>query len=107
MPWRGPKKNGDERPAGAGLDARALADCYESLRNVVVERSAGAHAMRGGAALRFKGMAAWMKCVGECAGPSPAAPAPAHAASLPVGIERNVVEIMATMVLASAREALA
>jgi hypothetical protein len=86
-----------------------LGDCYESLRKGVVERSAGAHAMRGGAALMFKGMAAWMKCVGECAGASPAAPAPApaHAASLPVGIERNVIEIMATMVLASSREGLA
>lgn len=84
-----------------------MADCYESLRKVVVERSAGAHAMRGGAALMFKGMAAWMKCMGESAGRSPAAPAAAHAASLPAGIERNVVEIMATMVLASVREGLA
>ena len=63
--------------------------------------------MRGGAALMFKGMAAWMKCMGESAWQSPPAPVPRHEASLPLGIEQNVVEIMATMVLASAREALA
>lgn len=60
--------------------------------------------VRGRALLAFKGMAAWMKVVGEA---SLASALPAGSRSelkLPGSIERNLVDIVATMALATAME---
>jgi hypothetical protein len=102
--WRGPKKNGNEQPPAVSPDARALAECYEALRKEVVETSRCAHTMRGRALLMFKGMAVWMKCVDEAAWRSPAPVAPRKEPNMSVGMEQNLVDIMATMVLANALE---
>ncbi len=56
----------------------------------------------------FKGMAVWMKCVGEAAVRcNPAPVTPRDESTLPIGIEQKMVAIMATMVLANALEDIA
>lgn len=92
---------------GAGLDRQALAKCYEALRQDVVEAGGPDHPLRTRALLMFRGMAAWMRCVGECAMDSPTPVAPRNGLRLPVGIEQNLIDIVATMALATAREAVA
>jgi len=60
--------------------------------------------VRARALLAFKGMAAWMKVVGE----APLAGAPTACSrrelKLPGSIEQNLVDIVATMALATAME---
>lgn len=92
----------------AALDGHALAERYEALRHSVVELSGrGQTMMRGRALLMLKGMAAWMKCVHEVSMPSPPPAAPSNGLRLPVGIEQNLVDIVATMALATALEVIA
>jgi hypothetical protein len=102
--WRGAKKNGSEQAPAEAPDARALAECYEALRKGVVESNRCVHTLRGRALLMFKGMAVWMKCMGEVAWRGPSPDAPRNESPLPVGIEQNLVDIMATMVFANAME---
>jgi hypothetical protein len=87
------------------LDGHALAKHYEALRGSVVNVGECRHTMvRGRALLAFKGMAAWMKAVGE----APLARAvPAGSRSelkLPGSVEQNLVDIVVTMALATAME---
>jgi hypothetical protein len=105
--WRGPKKNGSECPSAAALDAHTLADYYEALRKTVVESGSCAYTMAGHALLVFKGMAAWMKGMSEAPAYNRAPVAPRNESSLPVGIEQNLVDILATMVLAGTLEGMA
>jgi hypothetical protein len=51
----------------------------------------------------FKGMAAWMHCMGESV-PQPASPMPGSELRLPAGMEQNLIHIVAAMTLASVRE---
>jgi len=60
--------------------------------------------MRARALLMRKGLAAWMRCVG---GTSPAVAAPRVASAappLPAGIDLQLVDILATMALATTLE---
>jgi hypothetical protein len=80
-------------------------ELYESLRQDVVELSARGRTLSGRALLMFKGMAVWMRCVGDAA-PNPTPPAPRSESRLPAGIEQNLINIVATMTLATARESM-
>lgn len=85
-------------------DGQTLAEGYESLRQETAEWPGGRHHSPGRALFLFKGMAAWMRCVGETA-PSPAAAtAPRNESRLPAGIEQNLINLVASMALATARE---
>lgn len=86
-------------------DGHALAECYEALRKDVVD-AGGGRTMRGRALLMFKGMAAWMKCMGD-APVRTLMPAAGNERRLPVGIEQNLVDIVATMAFATALEDIA
>lgn len=81
----------------------ALTEHYESLRQDVVEF--GRNRTVGRAILMFKGMAIWMRCVSDAA-PSPTFPAPSGETRLPAGIEQNLINIVATMTLATAQESM-
>lgn len=60
--------------------------------------------VRGRALLAFKGMAAWMKVVGEAPLASAFTAGSTSELKLPGSIERNLVDIVATMALATAME---
>jgi hypothetical protein len=82
-----------------------LAERYESLRQDVLELSGRGRTLHGRAVLMFKGMAVWMRCVGDAA-PNPASAAARSESRLPAGIEQNLINIVATMTLATARESM-
>jgi len=84
-------------------DGHALAESYEALRQDVLEGGGGSRALRGRALLMFKGMAAWMKGMAEVPVRT-RVPAAGNAMRLPVGIEQNLVAIVATMAFATALE---
>lgn len=87
-------------------DGDVLVERYEALRQDVVAGDGRGRAMRGLALLMRRGMAAWMRCVGDDA-KSRERPAAAGAAAdprLPVGIEQSLIAILATMVLTTALE---
>ena len=92
------------KPA-AVTSGNTLTERYESLRQDVVELSGRGRTLSGCALLMFKGMAVWMHCVGDAA-PSPTPPAPRSESRLPAGIEQNLINIVATMTLATARESM-
>jgi hypothetical protein len=91
---------------GAALDGHALAACYEALRQDVVALDGRGRTMHGRALLVFKGMAAWMKGMGEVPLPSPR-PAATTTMRLSAGIEQTLVNIVASMALATALEGIA
>jgi len=91
-----------------------LAQRYEALRRNVMEPGAGSQDVRSLALLVRKGMAAWMRCVGE-----PGVRVASNTASRDSttttscaevrapGIEQMLVNIMAAMTLAHAKEVFA
>lgn len=97
-----------------GLDGHVLAQRYEALRRDVVQPGAGGQDARGLALLVRKGMAAWMRCVGE-PGAGTGSTAASHdctsagscAEVRKPGIEKMLVDIVAAMTLAQAKEAFA
>ena len=80
----------------------SLVDHYELLRKDVLDCERHTHRVRGLALLTRSGMAAWMKGVGELPVSSAASAAPPAAPPLPAGIEQHLVDILATMALATA-----
>jgi hypothetical protein len=90
------------KPGAANLDGHALAARYEALRQEVVSAGDRHHTVCSLALLMHKGMAAWMKGVEE--EPVRTAATPAIARCMPQGIERNLVDIVATMALTTALE---
>lgn len=82
-----------------------LSERYESLRQGGVELSGHGRTLHGRAVLRFKGMAVWMRYVSDAA-PSPTPVAARSESRLPAGIEQNLINMVATMTLATARESL-
>jgi hypothetical protein len=91
-------------PAAAGPDGHVLAARYEALRQNAMASGSCLHTVRGLALLMRQGMAAWMTSAREeplriaaIAVASPASPA----TRLPDGIERTLVDIVATMALAT------
>jgi hypothetical protein len=85
----------------------ALVEHYESLRKDVVDFDGHSHRVRGLALLMRKGMAAWMKGVGEHSASIAARVPRSTALPLPIGIEQHLVDILATMALATAWEGIA
>jgi len=81
---------------------QSLAEHYELLRKDVLDCDRHTHRVRGLALLMRNGMAAWMKGVGELPVSIAASAAPPAGPPLPTGIERHLVDILATMALASA-----
>ena len=80
-------------------DGHALAECYEALRQDAV--GSGGRKLIGRAALMFKGMATWMKSLGEASVSPRRSLTVRDEKRLPVSFEQNVVDIIATMALAT------
>jgi hypothetical protein len=85
-------------------DGHMLAEHYEALRREAVGAGEYHASVRGLALLMRRGVAAWMKCVGEI--PTYAvSPATAPAVmKLPGTLGQNLIDIMATMAFATAME---
>ena len=92
-------------PGASNLDGHALAARYEALRQDVVTSRDCCHTVHSLALLMRKGMAAWIKGVREKLpvhnGTIPRASA---ATRIPDGIDRSLVDIVATMALTTALE---
>jgi len=92
-------------PGATSLDGHALAARYEALRQDLVESGGRRYTMRGLALLMRKGVAAWMTSVEEEPVGDAATPATSCAMRMPEGIKRNLVDIVTSMALATALEA--
>jgi hypothetical protein len=95
----------NSRAAIAG--GRALVEQYEALRRDVVDFDGHSHRVRGLALLMRKGMAAWMKGLGEQPASIAAPLPPSTSLPLPIGIEQLLIDILATMALATTLEGVA
>lgn len=85
-------------PAAANLDGHALAARYEVLRHDVVASANRGHTLHSLALLMRKGMAAWIKDVGEELPVREDITPPASSAMcVPEGIERSLVDIRARL----------
>jgi hypothetical protein len=93
------------RDEAAVSDGHALVECYEAMRREVLGDRR--HSVRGLALLMCRGVAAWMKCVAEISADTAPGPAASPENRLPAGIEREVVDIVAAMALATAPEGVA
>ena len=81
-----------------------MAEQYEALRKDVLDFDGHTHAVRGLALLVRQGMAVWMRGVSEIRVSTPESTQRATARPLPIGIEQSLVDILATMTLATAVE---
>jgi hypothetical protein len=81
-----------------------LAERYEALREEAVGSGRRCDGVCGLALLMRNGMAAWMKSVGEERVRNAAIPAASSAIRRFQGIERTLVDIVASMALATALE---
>jgi len=87
-------------PAAANLDGHALAARYEVLRNDVVAFADRRHTLHSLALLMRKGMAAWIKDVGqELPVREDITPPVSSAMCVLESIERSLVDIVAAMAL--------
>jgi hypothetical protein len=91
-------------PADPALDDQALTARYETLRQDVVAAGSCRHTVRGLALFMRYGMAAWMKNLGDDPVCRVAVSAASPALRIPEGIERKLVDIVASMALATALE---
>ena len=85
-------------------DGHLLAERYEALRREAVDASEYHASVRGVALLMRRGMAAWMKCMRDLPAPALSPAASSVAANLPNTLEQNLIDILATMALATAME---
>jgi hypothetical protein len=90
-----------------GATGHAMAEQYEALRRDVLDFDGHTHAVRGLALLMRQGMAVWMRGVSDTRVSTSASTRCATERSLPVGIEQSLVDILATMTLATAAEVIA
>jgi hypothetical protein len=91
--------------AGApSLDGHVLAERYEALREAAIGSGRRCDGVCGLALIMRKGMAAWMKSGVDERMRNAAIPAAASAIRRFDGIERTLVDIMASMALARALE---
>ena len=92
-------------PAAANLDGHALAARYEVLRHDVVASADRRHTLPSLALLMRKGMAAWIKDVGqELLVRDDITPLASSAMCVPEGIQRSLVDLVAAMAFATALE---
>lgn len=91
----------------AVFEGPALVEHYEALRKDVIELDGHSHRVHGLALLMRKGMAAWIRGVGEQPAHIARGVPPSTALPLPPGIERPLVDILASMALATAWEGVA
>jgi hypothetical protein len=91
-------------PTATSLDGHALVARYEALRQDVMDSGIGRRTVPGLALFMRKGMAAWMTSIGEEPMRHAAVPAASSATQMPDGIERSLIDIVATMALATALE---
>lgn len=85
-------------------DGHLLAEHYEALRREAVDASKYPVSVRGLALLMRRGMAAWMKCMRELPVHVLSPAASSVVANLPDTLEKNLIDIMATMAFATAME---
>jgi hypothetical protein len=85
-------------------DGHLLAEHYEALRREAVDAREYHASVRGVALLIRRGMAAWMKCMHDISAPALSPAASPVAANLPSTLEQNLIDILATMALATAME---
>jgi len=90
-----------------GATGHAMAEQYEALRRDVLDFDGHTHAVRSLALLMRHGMAVWMRGVSDTRVSTPASTRCATERSLPVGIEQSLIDILATMTLATAAEVIA
>ena len=92
-------------PAAANLDGHALATRYEVLRHDVVACADRRPTLHSLALLMRRGMAAWIKDIGEEPLVRSSTTPPASSTMyLPEGIQRSLVDIVAAMAFATALE---
>ena len=84
-----------------------MAEQYETLRRDVLDFDGHTHEVRGLALLMRHGMAVWMRGVSEVRVPGSVTARRSIERCLPLGIERSLVDILASMTLATAAEAIA
>ncbi len=84
-----------------------MAEQYEALRRDVLDADGYTHAVRGLALLMRQGMAVWMRGMSETRVSATASTQCVAERPLPVGIEQSLVDILATMTLATAAEVIA
>jgi hypothetical protein len=84
-----------------------MAEQYEALRSDVLDFDGHTRAVRGLALLMRHGMAVWMQGVSETRVPALVSSRCASERPLPVGIEQSLVDILATMTLATTAEVIA
>ena len=84
-----------------------MVEQYETLRRDVLDFDGHTHAVRGLASLMRHGMAAWMRDVSETRVSAPVSTRCATERPLPRGIEQTLIDILASMTLATAAEAIA
>ena len=99
----GPTQKKTITNAVSACAGNALTECYESLRQEVIEPQVRSRSLSGQALLMFKGMAAWMGGMLDYT-PDIAPVAPRSDARLPVGVEQNLINIVASMAITTARE---
>ena len=92
-------------PVRDSADGHALVEQYEALRQDVVGKDGCRSVVRGLALIMRKGMAAWMRGIGE--EPAPVTAPVASTAQSPDGFERDLIDIVAAMALATAATATA
>ena len=93
------------KPAAANLDGHALAARYEVLRHDMLAPADRRHTLHSLALLMRKGMAAWIKDVGEeLPVREDITPRASSAMCVPEGIARSLVDIVAAMAFATALE---
>lgn len=91
-------------PTATDRDGHALAARYEQLRQGVANARTGHHGGCGLVLLMRKGMAAWMSSVEDESPYRTDAARSASASSVPEGIERRLIDILAAMTLATVLE---
>ena len=85
----------------ASPDGHVLAARYEVLRQNAMDAESCLHTVRGLGLLMRQGMAAWMTSAGEEPLQVAAVAVASPALRLPDGIEQKLVDIVATMALAT------
>lgn len=89
------------KPMAASPDGHVLAARYEALRQNAMDAESCLRTVRGLALLMRQAMAAWMTSAGEEPLHVAAVAVASPAMRLPDGIEQKLVDIVATMALAT------